>query len=150
MTYHSDFYAWTREQARLLRERQLGDNRLDLDHIAEEIEDMGKSELRAVERFIVNIMVHLVKLAYSANHSAQRSWNAEIAAFHAELQDLYSSSMRQNIDLAKLWRRHKLEAERAFAAYDEALPALPETCPYGLDDFLAPALDVPALVARLG
>ena len=44
--YESDFYAWARENAALLRSGQL--SRIDLEHIAEELEDMGKSERRAL------------------------------------------------------------------------------------------------------
>jgi hypothetical protein len=42
--YEQDFHAWTMQQAELLRARQL--DCADLDNIAEEIEDMGKSVRR--------------------------------------------------------------------------------------------------------
>ncbi len=42
--YEQDFYAWTLQQAELLRSRQL--DCADLDNIAEEIESMGRSEKR--------------------------------------------------------------------------------------------------------
>ena len=45
--YDTDFYAWTQDQARKLRE--VRDNRLDAEHLAEEVADLGKSELRAVK-----------------------------------------------------------------------------------------------------
>ena len=40
--YDSDFYAWTQQQAQLLRNKALSD--LDIIHLAAELEDMGRSE----------------------------------------------------------------------------------------------------------
>jgi hypothetical protein len=48
LTSHDhDFYAWTQEQAQLLRNGQF--NQIDFRNIAEEIEDMGRSEKRELE-----------------------------------------------------------------------------------------------------
>ena len=44
LVYHEDFYGWTQEQARLLREHRI--NELDLENLLEEVESMGKSEIR--------------------------------------------------------------------------------------------------------
>ena len=43
--YDDDFYAWTQEQAALLRRLPAVSNRLDAELIAEEIEDLGRSEV---------------------------------------------------------------------------------------------------------
>ena len=40
--YDSDFYAWANEQAALLRAGRLG--QADIEHIAQEIESMGRTE----------------------------------------------------------------------------------------------------------
>ena len=42
ITYDTDIIAWANEQAALIRARRF--DLLDLEHIAEEIEDVGKSE----------------------------------------------------------------------------------------------------------
>lgn len=42
IAYDLDYYAWTQAQAKFLREGKLSE--LDLAHLAEEIEDMGRSE----------------------------------------------------------------------------------------------------------
>lgn len=44
--YEDDFYAWTQYQAEVLRSLHVSDNRFDREHVAEEIEDLGKSEPR--------------------------------------------------------------------------------------------------------
>ena len=46
--YDDDFYAWTQHQAQVLRTLRTRDNRFDREHLAEEIEDLGKSERDAV------------------------------------------------------------------------------------------------------
>jgi Domain of unknown function DUF29 len=63
--YDEDFYAWTQQQAKALRTHFKGDNRLDVEHLAEEVEDLGKSELHAVESYVENVIEHFLKLDYS-------------------------------------------------------------------------------------
>src|SRR5215471_12801358 len=60
--YDQDFYAWTQEQAALLREGAVQD--LDLPHLAEEIESLGKSDLRALESHLEVLVLHLLKWQY--------------------------------------------------------------------------------------
>jgi hypothetical protein len=46
--YDGDIIAWANEQARLLRAGLF--SQLDIEHIAEEIEDVGKSEKRELRK----------------------------------------------------------------------------------------------------
>jgi Domain of unknown function DUF29 len=55
--YDQDFFAWTNEQAGLLREGRLSE--ADIDHIAEEIE--GKSEKRELVSRLTGLLLHLLK-----------------------------------------------------------------------------------------
>jgi hypothetical protein len=48
-TYEADFYAWTVEQAKLLRQGRFAD--ADIANIVEEIESLSRSETRAAESF---------------------------------------------------------------------------------------------------
>ena len=55
--YEADFYQWSLEQARLLRS---GDwKAVDVEHLAEEIEDMGKGVRREWESRLKVLIVHL-------------------------------------------------------------------------------------------
>jgi len=58
-SYNTDIVAWAREQARLLREGRF--DTLDVEHIAEEIEDVGKSEQRELESRMAILLAHLLK-----------------------------------------------------------------------------------------
>lgn len=61
-TYQNDILAWSQEQARLIRSRRF--DLLDLEHIAEEIEDVGKSEQRELANRFAVLLAHLLKWRY--------------------------------------------------------------------------------------
>ena len=62
--YDRDFYAWSHEQAALLRTGQIAD--ADLANIAEEIESMGRSEKRELVSRMAVLLLHLGKMAFPA------------------------------------------------------------------------------------
>ena len=57
--YDRDFYAWANDQARLLRAGKLSE--ADIDHIAEEIESIGRAEKREFVSRLEVLLVHLLK-----------------------------------------------------------------------------------------
>lgn len=57
--YDRDFYAWANEQAALLRAGKL--SAADIEHIAEEIESMGRSEMRELVNRLTVLLTHLLK-----------------------------------------------------------------------------------------
>jgi hypothetical protein len=66
--YDRNLYTWSHVQAALLRERKF--DQIDLEHIAEEIEDMGKSEQRALESCLEALLMHLLKWVYQTSFIA--------------------------------------------------------------------------------
>lgn len=137
--YDRDVLAWSESQAALLRRLALGERVNDLDwaHLIEEIEGVGLSELRAVESFLVLIMVHLLKLRLSPDDPAVRHWRAEIIAFQRNAERRFVPSMRQRIDLARLWRDavDQVAAEAGSLAMNA-----PDACPFTLDRLLTETL----------
>jgi hypothetical protein len=61
--YEQDLYAWSRAQADLLRAGRFAE--LDLEHLIEEIEDVGGALKRSVRNRIRTIIEHLLKLEHS-------------------------------------------------------------------------------------
>jgi hypothetical protein len=57
--YDADFYAWTVEQARLLRAGEL--SAIDAANITEEIESMGRGDRRELHGRLVVLIMHLLK-----------------------------------------------------------------------------------------
>lgn len=73
--YESDIIAWANEQASLLRSGLL--SAIDIEHIAEEIEDVGKSEQRELASRMVILLVHLLKWHYQPERQGM-SWSLTI------------------------------------------------------------------------
>ncbi|MEI8393732.1 MAG: DUF29 domain-containing protein [Rhodospirillaceae bacterium] len=69
--YEQDFYAWANQQAALLRSGQLA--AADIDHIAEEIESMGKTEKRELVNRLAVLVLHMLKWRFQAGFRS-KSW----------------------------------------------------------------------------
>ncbi len=101
--YETDYYQWTQLMAKALRERDYSN--IDWDNLIEEIEDMGKSQKRAIESLLMRLTEHLLKLKYwkSEQERNKKHWRAEIVNFRilldkrlkdspslkAKLEDIY-------------------------------------------------------------
>ncbi|HEY3910767.1 MAG TPA: DUF29 domain-containing protein [Stellaceae bacterium] len=136
--YEDDFYAWTQRQAAVLREMPASDNRFDREHVAEEIEDLGKSERNAVRSQIRRIIEHLLKLGHSAAARPRFGWIETLRDARQELSDRITPSLRRDAEanLDKLYADARKRAEGSLREYGEpaAVEALPAVCPYSLDD----------------
>lgn len=142
--YDRDILAWSQHQADLLRRVATGERVNDIDwaHVAEEIEDVGLSQLNAVRSLLLQMLVHLLKLHGWPEHDSDQHWRSEIVGLQSDLDQRFAPSMRQRIDLDRLYER----AVRQFAVtrYGDAPsnPA-PPTCPVTLDQLLtADCLDL--------
>jgi hypothetical protein len=69
--YEQDFDLWLRAQASLLRERKL--ELLDVDNLAEEVEDMSRSQHIELGSRLQLVLVHLLKLRFQPDHRTH-SW----------------------------------------------------------------------------
>jgi len=139
--YDDDFYAWTQYQARVLRSLRPRDNRFDREHLAEEIEDLGRSERNAVRSQIQRVLVHFLKLAHSPARDPRFDWMDSIIEARAALADELSPSLRRDIDaeLPRIYAiaRKRAELELAKHGEQDAARSLPSDCPYTVDKILA-------------
>jgi hypothetical protein len=103
--YERDVLAWSEHQADLLRRLGRGErvNDVDWTHVAEEIEDVGLSQLRAVERLISQIFLHLLKLYAWPDSQACGHWRSEIVGFQKNLKRRFAPSMSQRINIDELY-----------------------------------------------
>ena len=135
--YERDILSWSEHQADLLRRLARGErvNDVDWEHVVEEIEDVGLSELHSVESCLDLTLVHLMRVhGWPGSLSVER-WRGEIGSFQKNAVRRFSPSMRQRIDLARLYR-DALE-QVAGLRYDGIEPhALPVVCPFTLDEVL--------------
>jgi hypothetical protein len=134
--YEDDFYAWTQEQAELLRRGRAGANRLDAELIAEEIEDLGRGELHAAQSLCEHIIEHLLKLEYSGITEPTSHWRREIVEWRLQLGRKLTRSIIARLDLADRYRA----ALRLLRYFEDDAPGLmarvPAECPYSLDQLL--------------
>lgn len=73
--YEADFYAWTQEQARLLRNQQW--SQIDLPNLVEEIESLGKQQRQELRNRLSVLLGHLLKWEYQPQRRS-RSWLATL------------------------------------------------------------------------
>ncbi|MBS3026383.1 DUF29 domain-containing protein [Dolichospermum sp. ST_con] len=132
--YDHDFYAWTQEQAQLLRTGKF--NQIDFDHIAEEIEDMGRSEKRELESRLEVLLMHLLKWQFQPNLRS-RSWQLTIKEQRLRLEKLLAENPSLKSFLAdsleKIYQLATISAER-----ETGLSYFPQICPYSLTEIFTP------------
>jgi hypothetical protein len=135
--YDDDFYAWTQHQAAVLREIPVADNRFDRENVAEEIEDLGKSERDAVRSQVRRIIGHFLKLQYSPAQDSRHGWLGSILDARQTISDKISPTLRREIEseLERLHRDGRKRAEIGMIGHGEAESArlMPRACPYTFD-----------------
>jgi hypothetical protein len=106
--------------------------------VAEEIEDLGKSERYAVRSQIRRIIEHLLKLAYSPAEQPRVSWMETIDDARETLSDKVTATLRRDVEssLENLYAEGRRRAARGFRRHGEAdvADSLPQLCPYSLDE----------------
>ena len=135
--YTHDILAWSEHQAALLRRVAGGErvNEVDWAHVVEEVEDVGLSELRAVESCVDRVLVHLLKVQGWPNSPSVRHWRVEIASFQKNAARRFAPSMRQRIDLARLYADALEQLDDV--NYDDVAPLpWPDLCPFTLEQLL--------------
>jgi hypothetical protein len=133
--YGRDVYAWSNEQAALLRARRFA--ALDLERVISEIEDVGGSLYREVRSRVRTIMEHLMKLEHSPAVEPSPGWESTIRTASADIADDLTPSLRPRVEqnLARFYEVVRAEASASLREHgdDAAADALPQTCPYTLD-----------------
>ena len=92
--YEEDLLAWSRQQSEALRSAaRTGSNQgLDWENLAEEIEDLGKSQRRELSSEMRRIVLHLVKLQLSPSVDPRPKWRASIRDARAKIEYLLTES----------------------------------------------------------
>jgi hypothetical protein len=75
VAYGEDILLWSKQQAQALREARFAD--LDIEHLADEIEDVGKAEKRELASRMAVLLGHLLKWRFQPNKRS-KSWRTTI------------------------------------------------------------------------
>lgn len=130
-TYERDFYRWTQEQAGLLKAGRFRE--VDVEHLIEEVESMGRSEKRELLHRLAVLIAHLMKWHYQPALRS-RSWSATIKeqrkmlAIH--LEDNPSLTAQLEETARRAYEIAVLSVERETGLEESSFPS---DCPFSLD-----------------
>ena len=135
-SYEGDVIAWSREQAESLRAGNF--SQLDIEHLADEIEDVGKSEQRELASRMVILLVHLLKWQHQHDRRS-RSWLDTIDGQRKAIlrRVTRTPSLKATLRDAD-WRDDTWADARLAAIAESGLDGghFPETCPWQQEDVL--------------
>jgi hypothetical protein len=139
--YDEDYHLWALDQAERLRAMaELRPNEpIDWDLVAEEVEDLGRSQREACESLVEQIIAHLLKLEHGITAPSRGHWRGEIAAFRGQLRKKLTPSIERSLreSWAQRWTDGRELAVEAMVEDEPEFPGrLPRDCPYGLDQII--------------
>ncbi len=132
--YDRDFYAWANEQASLLRKGDL--SQADIEHIAEEIESMGKTEKRELISRLTVLLLHLLKWRFQPTLRG-KSWRLSVEeqriqlALHLgdnpSLKNMLAPAIANSYPLARIGAERETGLDAA---------TFPIECPWSFDQMM--------------
>jgi hypothetical protein len=135
--YETDVIAWANEQAAFLRSGRF--ELIDIEHLAEEIEDVGKSEARELASRWALLLSHLIKWKFQPIRRGS-SWQRTLKEQRSMIQRRLEStpSLKNTIKnpdwLEGVWIDAKFfAAKETEIAYD----VFPESCPWTNEQILS-------------
>jgi hypothetical protein len=134
--YEVDIIAWANEQARLIRAGRF--DLLDIEHIAEELEDVGKSEQRELANRMAVLLAHLLKWQHQPERRGT-SWERTIKEQRKRvlLRLEETPSLSGNLGQTRWWVDVWADAV-AQAVIETGIDTFPEECPWAVDEILTP------------
>ncbi len=132
--YDEDFFVWTQEQARLLRERRFDE--LDLANLVEEVESVGRSEKTEIESRLEILLAHLLKWKYQPG-ARSSSWRGTITEQRTRIARLLRDSPSLRKYPAEIFSDCYLSG-RLLAAKESGIDftLFPEAAPFHLEHAL--------------
>jgi hypothetical protein len=139
--YDEDFYLWTQAQAEALRaegRRKGASNALDYENLAEEVESLGKSDLRECLSRTQTIIEHLMKLASGQQPAPRAGWKVTVLTQRTRLDLVLTKSLRAKVSarLRKLHAQARKIAEAALAAEEPGAPPIDSALSWSLKQIL--------------
>ena len=145
--YETDFYAWTVEQVKLLKQGDF--KQLDISNLVEEIESLGKQERRELESRLGVLIGHLLKWDYQPEKRS-KIWRATIREQRRAAQKLISQNPSLKPYLAEAIA-DAYESGKDLVVSETPLDYgdLPENCPYAPEQLFDPNFPIDLKPANL-
>lgn len=131
-TYEADVVAWANEQARLIRAGRF--DLLDIEHIAEEIEDVGKSEQRELSNRMAVLLAHLLKWQYQPERQGN-SWRLTICVQRKGVERALAATPSLRARLSDVaWKQAVWDDALGIAASETGLDEdFPKVCLWSME-----------------
>jgi hypothetical protein len=132
--YDEDLYGWAMHNAQLLRQKRFAE--IDYEHIAEELEDMGKSERRALESHVKNVLLHWLKWRFQPALRGA-SWRQSIRNGRIAIDKIFRDSPSLKSRLADIVTQEYTNARED--AVDETgmeQRCFPNPCPFSIEQLV--------------
>jgi hypothetical protein len=137
VSYETNIVAWANEQAWLVRNKKF--ELLNIEQIAEEIEDVGKSEQRELASRMAVLLCHLLKWQYQPARQGA-SWKAAIKT--------QRERVKRRLNQTPSLKKCLTDSEWLADAWDDARDAtekkieisyekFPEQCSWTIEDILS-------------
>lgn len=132
--YETDFSAWLLEQMEYIRKRDFA--HLDIEHLLEEMEEMGGSYKDAIDSHLTNLMLHMLKTEHQPDMRCN-SWSASIVNARVAIQRI----SRKNPSLKKYPQEimdscYQDAVKGASKESGIAINIFPKECPWTLKEIL--------------
>jgi len=132
--YQTDFNFWVEQTTQLLREQRWQD--IDLENLIEEIQDLGKSERRAITSQLTRLLLHLLKWQYQPQRRSD-SWLDSITDARTQIElAIKDSPSLKNYPLEQLDQSYEKARSQAAKQTGLIITVFPEVFPYSLAEVL--------------
>lgn len=128
--YEKDYYLWLETTVAQLQCNNM--EAVDLEHLIEELESLGKREKRTISSYLMRLCEHLLKIQYwdAERERCLRGWNTEITNFRIEIAEELDSSPSLKLFLEENFVKQYRNGRKLFlkaSELDEGLiPDFPE------------------------
>jgi Domain of unknown function DUF29 len=133
--YLVDFSLWINQTAQLLRERRW--HEIDVPHLIEEVEDLGKSERRGIASQLTRLLLHLLKWHYQPQRRSD-SWLDSITDARTQIElAIEDSPSLRSYPAEQLKESYQRARRQAAKQTSMEISMFPDECPYPLELILA-------------
>lgn len=134
-TYLTDFNVWIDQTVQSLREQRWQD--IDVAHLIEEVEGLGKSERRAIASQLTRLLLHLLKWQYQPQRRSD-SWLDSITDARTQIElAIADSPSLKNYPAEQLEESYQRARRQAAKQTSLEISEFPNTCPYALAPVLS-------------
>lgn len=138
--YQEDYSLWIEQTTQQLRERNA--DSLDWQHLAEEIEDLGKELKHKVDSYLKQLLIHLLLYQYWTEEKERCGigWRIEINNFRDELEWLFESKNLYNYFLTRIELIYIKARRQAILKTQLNEQTFPKICPFSVEQILTDEL----------